>query len=250
MESKKLISPEFLVETEKFEISRGMEVEVFSSREARADWGRVELTSQFYGTVDYEDMEPAEISLGYDGDYDTLVSGYCRKAGVDSWKEILIRDEMILLERINLKQTFVDCTPQDVIRYILVQAGVADYKLPDEDYGKRPSFIVREQNGIAAIEELNSAWGLDCDFFFRDRVFYWGCKPKQEKIYVLEEDNNILSLEKYGDMYEVETLGVPWIHHSQTIEISHSKYSGSATVEKTIIRSNEKGYTRMYIYFR
>lgn len=45
----------------------------------------------------------------------------------------------------------------------------------------------------------------------------------------------------------LKTLGVPWIHHSQEVEVSHSKYSGTVMVEKTIIKSDASGYTRMYI---
>lgn len=136
------------------------------------------------------------------------------------------------------------------IRYVLTQAGIADYKLDSAEYGKKDAFIVNRQNGIKTIAQVNSTWGIDNDFFFRDGVFYWGCKPEQENIYVLEESENILSLKKYGDLYEIETLGVPWIHHSQEVEVSHSKYSGVVKVEKTIVKSDANGYTRMYIYFK
>lgn len=53
-----------------------------------------------------------------------------------------------------------------------------------------------------------------------------------------------------GDLFEIETLGVPWIHHSQLIKIEHSKYNGMSFVEKTIIKSDADGRVRMYIYFR
>ena len=36
---KKLISPEWRVETENYELSNGIDVEYYSSREASADWG-------------------------------------------------------------------------------------------------------------------------------------------------------------------------------------------------------------------
>ena len=85
---------------------------------------RVELATQYEGIVSYEDNEEAVVELGYDDDYDTLLSGYCRKNENDSWKEIMIRDDMIKLEQIMIKATFIDCTPQDVIRYILTQAGM------------------------------------------------------------------------------------------------------------------------------
>lgn len=250
MAYKKLISPEFRINTEKYEITSGMEVEVFSSRSARADWCKVELTSQYEGIVTYEDMEEATVELGYEDDYDILLDGYCRKTENDFWKEIMIRDAMIKLERVTIKQTFIDCTPQDIIRYILCQAGITDYQLSAQEYGKKKAFILSEQNGIKAIAQVNSICGIENDFFFQNKIFYWGCKPEQKNIYVLQESENILSLKKVGELYEIETLGVPWIHHSQEIEVEHSKYSGNVTVEKTIVRSDSNGYTRMYLYFK
>jgi hypothetical protein len=250
MERKKLISPEFKVSTAKYEITSGMEVECFSSREARSDWCRVELTSQLQGTVSYDDMEEATVELGYDGDYDTLLTGYCKRTDNDYWKEILIRDPMIKIERTVIKGTFVSCTPQDIIRYVLTQADITEYRLSDTAYGTKNAIIVNSQNGIRTITQVNNVWGLENDFFFQNGIFYWGCRPEQKTIYILEESENILSLKRYGSLYEIETLGVPWIHHSQEIEVSHSKYSGTVKVEKTITRSDENGYTRMFIYFK
>lgn len=250
MAYKKLISPEFRITTDKYEITSGMEVEVFSSRAARSDWSKVELTSQYEGLVTYEDMEEAKVELGYDDDFDVLLNGFCRKSGNDYWKEIMIRDAMIKLERITVKQTFIDCEPQDIIKWILAQAGVTEYRLTDEYFGKREVVILGEQNGVKAIEQVNSGWGIERDFFFQNNIFYWGCKPERKYIYVLDESENILSLDKVGSMFEIETLGVPWIHHSQEIEVNHSKYSGIVTVEKTIVKSNSDGFTRMFIYFK
>lgn len=68
-------------------------------------------------------------------------------------------------------------------------------------------------------------------------------------MYVLEEGETILSLNKYGDLWEAETIAIPWIHHSQEVEVQHSKYSGIVTVEKTIVRSDDTGAVHMYIYF-
>ena len=86
-------------------------------------------------------------------------------------------------------------------------------------------------------------------FFFQKKVFYWGTKEEQKEIYVLEEGETILSLNKYGDLWEAETIAIPWIHHSQEVEVQHSKYSGIVTVEKTIVRSDDTGAVHMYIYF-
>lgn len=250
MESKKLISPEFRISTEQYEISGGIEVECFSSRAARADWCRVSFAAAMQGKVSYGDMEPVMVEMGYDDDYDVLLSGYCRKSAGDTWKEMMIRDAMIKLERVSVKASFTGCTPQDVIKYVLVQAGVTEYRLSDAIYETKAVLVIDRCSGIKTIEQVNSVWGIDNDFFFQNGVFYWGCVPAQNEVYVLEEDENILSLNKYGELYEAETFGVPWIHHSQEIEVSHTNYSGTVKVEKTIIKSDEKGYVRMYIYFK
>lgn len=249
MDFKRLISPKFRIVAGQYEITSGMEVECFSSREARSDWCKVELSTQLQGAMEYQDLDRAIVELGYDGDYDLLLSGYIRKVSGDYWKEIMIRDDMMRLERLDLVVTFQQCTPQDIIRYILSQAGITDYELSESDYGKMDVFIVNRKNGVKAISELNSRWGLNNDFFFVNHRFYWGCRPEQENVYVLEEGINILSMEKYGGTWEIETFGVPWIHHSQYIQVEHSKYSGLVIVEKTIVKSDARGRTRMYIYF-
>lgn len=105
------------------------------------------------------------------------------------------------------------------------------------------------KSGINTIAEVNSSWGIKNPFFFQKKVFYWGTKEEQKEIYVLEEGETILSLNKYGDLWEAETIAIPWIHHSQEVEVQHSKYSGIVTVEKTIVRSDDTGAVHMYIYF-
>lgn len=81
-------------------------------------------------------------------------------------------------------------------------------------------------------------------------IFHWGTKKEQKEVYVLEEDETIISLNKYGDMWEAETIAIPWIHHSQEVIVEHSKYSGTVVVEKTIVRSDDSGAVHMYIYWR
>lgn len=246
---KRLESPSFLIRTGSFEITDGIQAECFSSRSGRADWCRVAFASALYGQISYADMEPAEVMLGYEDDYDVLLTGFCRERSDTRPDELLIRDAMIRLEQLNIRASFVSCTPQDIIRYVLSQAGVTDYRLSDQEYGVKAALAVSSQNGVQVIEQVNRAFGCDNDFFFRDGVFYWGLQPRQDEMYVLEEDQNILSLQKYGSLFEIETFGIPWIHHSQMIEVVHAKYSGVVRVEKTIIRSDEKGNTRMYLYF-
>lgn len=245
---KKLISPEFKVNTEKYELTDGIEVEYQSSKEARSDWCRIELSAKLKNYVSFENMEKVTVELGYEGDFDKLITGFCRKNEGDKSGEIIIRDSMIMLEKVDIKATFTDCTPQDIVKYVLMQAGIEAFKLNDTEYPKKPIFIVDKKNGIKAIENINKVWDIENDFFFRGEIFYWGLRPEQEVKYILEEDNNIMSFKKYGSQYVIETLGVPWIHQGDVIEIRHSKFTGEAKVAKVIIKRNESGYTGMSIF--
>ena len=103
--------------------------------------------------------------------------------------------------------------------------------------------------GSNSTPQTNSKQFPKLSIFFQKKVFYWGTKEEQKEIYVLEEGETILSLNKYGDLWEAETIAIPWIHHSQEVEVQHSKYSGIVTVEKTIVRSDDTGAVHMYIYF-
>lgn len=247
--SKKLESPEFKITVGKYVISEGIEVECFSSKETRSDWCRIELSSQFQEIITVNDMAEGIVELGYDGDFDTLINGNVRLSNDDYWKEIMIKDDMIKLVRTKVKATFVDCIPQDILKYLLGCADVKNYILTDEVYDQKKVFVVNNKNCIEAIKELNSKWGITNNFFFQDKIFYYGCKKKQETVYVLSESESILSIQKLGKVWEIETIGIPWIHHSQEIEVNHSKFSGMVEVAKTIVRSDDKGFVRMFIYF-
>lgn len=185
-----------------------------------------------------------KVDIKYDPDDMAVLYVFDQKG-----KEIMIKDDMMKLDRVTIKASFVDCEPQDVIRYVLACAGIEDYVLSDEHYGKKDLFVIDRKSGINTIAEVNSSWGIKNPFFFQKKVFYWGTKEEQKEIYVLEEGETILSLNKYGDLWEAETIAIPWIHHSQEVEVQHSKYSGIVTVEKTIVRSDDTGAVHMYIYF-
>ena len=248
MKIKNLISPEFRVTIGEYEFTEGIAVECFSSAETHMDWCKITLAEELEGLFEFEPMTPAKVELGYEGDYGTLIDGYARQAD-DDWQEIMIKNDLLKLEQLVVKDTFIDCTPQDIVRYLLVCAGITNYQLSDADYGKKRVLAIDKRNGIKALVEINSAWGINLSFFFKDGIFYWGTQKEQKEIYILEEDETIMSLERYGSYWEAETLGIPWIHHGQEIEVEHEKFTGTAVVTKTIMRSDASGAVSMYIYF-
>lgn len=246
MEEKKLITPEFRVTIGNYEISEGLKVECFSSKTSKCDWGTVQLSPELEELIRINDMDPTKIELGYGDDYDELIDGYMKKN--DSG--ILVKDDMMKLEKIRIKATFLDASPQDIIHYILIQADIYDYELTGQNYGKKAVVPIEQKNGVEAIAEVNAIWGIYQPYFFKGKRFYWGSREEQKDMYILEEGSTILSLKKYGTLWEAETLAIPWVHHSQMIEIRHSRYNGVAEVERTVTKTDQHGAVRMYISFR
>lgn len=247
MNYKKLITPVFRVRIGEYEIQNGILVECFSSKKTCTDWCRIELAEEIAAAIEFQDMAAATLEMGYDDDFDTLITGYVKKN--KNKNELFLKDDMIFLQEIGIKATFLNVTPQDIIRYILTSASIQNYKLSQMEYGKKNIFTVNQKNGIQAITEVGAAWGIENEFYFQDKIFYWGEKRKQEEIYTLEENETIMFLNQYGDMWEAETIAIPWIHHSDNIIVKHNKYMGEAEVKKTIVRNDHDGNIRMYIYF-
>lgn len=78
-------------------------VECFSSKESHMDWCRVELSPQLQGVLKFKDMDEASVELGYEDDFDSLIDGYVRCGDTDYWKEIMIKDDMMKLDRVTIK---------------------------------------------------------------------------------------------------------------------------------------------------
>jgi hypothetical protein len=246
----KLLTPQIKVLIGDYILTNGLDLECYSSRESHADWCSCKLSSKYENLITYYDMEKASVALGYEDNFSTIISGYIRKNNNDYWRELIIKDEMIRLERTYITATFLDAEPIDIIKYCLGLAAVNNYKLNMEKLDKKKVFSVVNKNVIDTITAMQSFWGINYNFFFQNDCFYWGTAENQELIYILEYGVNIIKMTKINLLWEIETIGIPWIHHSQIIEVVHPKYSGQVTIEKMIYKVDENGFARMYIYFR
>ena len=133
MADRKLITPRFKAVVGNLELSDGITAECYSSVTERCNYAVIELDKQLIGKVEVVDMMPAGVLLGYDDDYDTIVNGYVI-AERSSGGKIHILDDTVLLMRTRITTTFVDSTPQDIIRYGLEMAGITDYQLSTAYY--------------------------------------------------------------------------------------------------------------------
>ncbi|MCQ4924080.1 hypothetical protein NE686_13340 [Tissierella carlieri] len=251
METIELFYPEISASVGKYNFAKGVEIEVYSSKTSYFDWAKVRFTEQFRDKISVEKKEKAMIELGYDGVFDEVFEGYVSKPynGSGYANEILLKDDMILLEETYITNTFVDAAPQEIISFCLAKAGVSNFKLSSKMYPQKKSVPVNKKSVIDVINQVHAVWGITERFFFSDGVFYWGEKPQQSKMYTFEYGVNIISLNRSGGVWELETVSAPFIKHSHKINVDHPQISGEFEVEKVTFVTNETGFIRTLIYF-
>ena len=228
--------------------SDGITAECYSSTTDRCNYAVIELDKQLIGSVELSDMMHAEVRLGYDDDFDTIVSGYVQLDRSGGGK-VHVLDDTILLMRTRITATFVDSRPQDIIRYGLERAGVTNYQLADAYHPACVSMPVHNASVLDLIALVNKKWDIDADYYFVNGCFHWDTGTDQEDIYILEEGKNILAYTEFCNEREVKTIGIPWIHQGELVEIHHSRYSGQVRVTATKVKRDEKGQVRMFLTF-
>ena len=251
MEMIELYDPQIAVHVGGYAFTQGIEIELYSAKFSHFDWAKIRFTGQYRPELWLDRNTPASVELGYDGVLNEVFTGYVAKPydGGAYANEIILKDEMQLLENTVINGTFLNTTPQEMIAYILSCAGVSKMKLAAKNYPVRKSLSIYAQNAIQAIDTVSAAWGLKASSFFSGGTFYWDEKPEQQKVYSFVYGGNILSLERTGGLWKLETVSVPFVKHSHRIDVSHPQVSGLQEVLKVVTTTNDSGFIRTYIYF-
>lgn len=249
--TQELFYPEISVDLGAYTFSKGVTLEAYSSKDSYYDWAKVRFTQEFQPKVSFAEGDTAAIRLGYDGELEDVFQGYVAKGynGTTSLNEILLKDDMLKLERTDITETFLNATPQEIISFALSKAGITSSVLSSVAYPAKKIFPVSRKNIVALLKEINSVWGISVKAFFRGGVFYWGTAPKQSLIYEFTYAQNIVSLDRVNGSWELVTVSVPFIHHSDTIRVNHPDVSGEFTVSKVVFSTDETGFVRTYLYF-
>ena len=127
-------------------------------------------------------------------------------------------------------------------------AGIEEYHLSQTQYVPL-TVTIKNKNMIQVLKQINTAWGLDIKSGFIKGVFYWGTIPEQSEILEFEYANNIISLDKVNNQWELVTVSIPSLQHSQKIQVTHPRLSGIFETEKIIFMTNDAGFIRTRIYF-
>lgn len=240
--------PDIKVSIGDYTFTKGIEVDVISSKDSYFDWAKVRFTRGFNEKITLNKYDEIKVLLGYNQNLSQVFSGYLAKSG-SAKNEVIFKDKMIFLEQTTITNTFLDAIPQELIKYCLDKAGVKSYKLSEEVYQNKKQFPVYEKNVISLLNEINTNWDIQNNFFFQDDTFYWGTKPKQKYKYTFEYSKNIISLEKINNQWELTTVSVPLIKHGDVIGIDHYQISGDFEINKVIFTTNQDGFIRTKLYF-
>lgn len=250
METQTLFSPQIEVNVGPYRFTHGLELEVHTSRDSLFDWAKLRFTGIYEERVVLEYRDVGELLLGYDGTLERVFSGYVSQpySGGNA-NEVILKDAMLLLEDGKVSNTFLDTTPQEMIRYGLALAGVTKYKLSTQTYPEHRQVPIRNMTVRSMVEEIHSIWGIHPPFFFSDGVLYWGEEPEQTRTYRFEYGTNIISLARKGGCWEMETVAVPFVRHSHWIEVDHPQVAGTYQVRKIDFTSTDAGFLGTVITF-
>lgn len=251
IDKEELFYPDLQVKIGGYTFTEGISVETYSDRNKPCDWGRIIFTDEYQPEITLAELSDVTISMGYNGSLQDVFTGALTTSyNGGGMNEILFKDYMYKLQKSSISACFKDCTPQDIIREGLIAAGIDKMHLSASTYPAKKIFPVYNKSIEQLLKQINTAWGIDNQSYFVKGEFYWGIVPEQGDILEFEYGSNIISLGKDVDLWEIETISVPSMQHSQKISVVHPKITGVFETEKVIFKTNNAGFIRTTLYFK
>lgn len=242
------IAPYFEIEIGSFKLNKITELSHISSRINPVDLAELEipLTDQQLSIGQEIIIKQGYKSKGLWQLFRGDIHNISRKKRI----KIFAKDKMAKLKEIKITKSFVDCVPQDILKYSLDQAGV-DYTLSSKVFRKKHHFIARNQDVITIVKLINQTWDIDFDFYFDDSKFFWGAweespRYSNNEVIKFEYGKNIIDITPNDDCSGLlETISLPFLKHSNVIKIVHPSFEGLAKVDR--IRTDYRNKGRCYI---
>lgn len=234
-----------------YQFNRGISLEIHSAKDTTYDWAKIKFTKEFQENIVLQKEDVAIIKMGYNGVLEEIFAGFLSKpynaaSGMD---EILIKDTMLLLNRTEITNTYIETTPQEMIEYGLKKAGIAKYQLSDILYPIKSKVPICKMGFLEVLKKINQLWGIHNKGYFIGSTFYWGLEQKQNRVYEFEYGNNIISLTREYSLWMLTTVSFPYIRHGMKISVNHPKVTGVFEIIKMTFKTNEAGFVRTELYF-
>ena len=230
--------------------SKGISLQMVSSKKKVYDYAKITFTPILLDKINVKKDMTSEIWFGYSSKLEKIFTGTVWKEPAESEDKtcVQLRDNMSKLNSIIISDTYVAASPQDIIKDVLLKAGISNYILDTTNYPTK-TLSIHSMNGIKAIELVNTYWKLDHQPYMLLDTFAWGQSPKQSEIALFEYGSNILNLTKTNGQWQLETASVPFLKHSTKIRVQHPLINGDFELNKILFAVNDQGFVRSTLYF-
>jgi len=204
------------------------ELDVWRSRKDPAGYAAYVLREEVEVAV--EPGAIVEIDLGYDEkEVGRVFTGAISRSAEE---RVIAKDGMTQLLGTSITQSFMQATPQDMIKFGLKLAGVEAFSLSSQVFGTRDQVVAGLNVYDMIRQRINPYWGVDFAAYFDARdVFIWQAPVKNNDMYLFQYGENILEMLSDGDIGMFRTVFVPGLDHSQYITLSHPGAMGVALIE-------------------
>ncbi|QUO43461.1 hypothetical protein KDJ56_11170 [Brevibacillus composti] len=189
-----------------------------------------------------------EIDIGYDETNAARVfTGYVSRPDQE---RIIAKDSMTKLLQTKVMQSFLQATPQDMIRFGLKLAGIEVYSIAEQIFSPRNQVVANLNVYDMIRQRINPYWNIDFapHFDVRD-VFVWQPLTRSDEMFLFQYGENIIEMLADGEIGMFRTVFVPELDHSQYIMISHPQVNGIALVE-TVHHFIQDDKLRSEIYYK
>lgn len=211
-------------------------------------WARIFMADELKAFLQDKDITDCTVEMGSDeSGYERQLQGIGMLAG-ESASILVIQSDAPGLKQTRIAATFTDCTIQEAARYILTASGITRYIITDRNVGRKKVFSIDAMSCEDALQELNAVFGTDIRFYSEGGIFYYGVDIPQEDYYTITDDN-VLELEKDGDVWVADIIPIPYIHVRQRINIFCASYQGVGLITKIVLKGGANGLD-MHIKFR
>lgn len=207
-------------------------------------WARLSLSEELTQFLKDNPTDSYALELGNDAGYELLVSG----RGTFSSESILVIKDAEETSAEHISVVFLSATLQEAVRYLFAVFKINRYRMTTTDYGRRKNFRIDAVSYQDALRQLNAVYQADITFYTQNGCIYYGVQPDQDGYYRLADDN-ILDIEKNGDIWVADIIPVPGIKPRQIVQLSCDEFTGPVQIIACTIEGDENGID-MRIKFR
>lgn len=235
---------EFRLTCGEYQVTGGFEAKCRMDDMDASAWARLSLSDELIQFLRDNPADSYALELGNAGGYELLVLG----SGRYSTESTLIIEAAEVVSSEWITVFFLDATLQEAARYLLAVFGICNYQMTDTDYGRRKNFRIDALSYQDALCQLNAIYQAEVPFYMENGVLFYGVQADQDSYYLLSDDN-ILDIEKNGDIWVADIIPVPGIKPRQSVQLSCEEYTGLARIMACTIEGDENGID-MRIKFR